>query len=100
MSQISSSRPKNPFQQPVSWLYSLWKFSRPHTIIGTSLSVLALYLLAFALTDSRITLAHLGQLLGAWIACICGNVYIVGLNQLEDVAIDQINKPPPPSSSR
>jgi homogentisate phytyltransferase/homogentisate geranylgeranyltransferase len=30
---------------------------------------------------------------GAWIACLCGNVYIVGLNQLEDVEIDRINKP-------
>jgi homogentisate phytyltransferase/homogentisate geranylgeranyltransferase len=29
----------------------------------------------------------------ALLACLCGNVYIVGLNQLEDVGIDQINKP-------
>jgi homogentisate phytyltransferase/homogentisate geranylgeranyltransferase len=27
------------------------------------------------------------------LACLCGNVYIVGLNQLEDIAIDRINKP-------
>ncbi|MGK7876081.1 MAG: homogentisate phytyltransferase [Xenococcaceae cyanobacterium] len=93
MSQISSSRPKILFQQPASWLYSLWKFSRPHTIIGTSLSVLALYLIALATTGSSVTAANLGEFLGAWIACLCGNIYIVGLNQLEDVAIDKINKP-------
>ena len=93
MSQISSSSRKNLLQQPISWLYSFWKFSRPHTITGTSLSVIALYLIALATTGSSITLANFGQFLGAWIACLCGNVYIVGLNQLQDVAIDKINKP-------
>lgn len=73
-----------------SWLYSLWKFSRPHTIIGTTLSVLGLYLVAVGITNSSFSLI---TPLGAWISCICGNVYIVGLNQLEDVAIDKINKP-------
>ena len=92
MSQTSASSPKKLFHLP-SWLYSLWKFSRPHTIIGTSLSVLALYAIAIATTDSSITIANLGQLLGATLACWCGNIYIVGLNQLEDVAIDKINKP-------
>jgi homogentisate phytyltransferase/homogentisate geranylgeranyltransferase len=105
MSQIS---PKtsihsqiNPFHQPADWLYSFWKFSRPHTIIGTSLSVLGLYAIALATTSSdadalwRNVLASSSwmQLLGAWMACLCGNVYIVGLNQLEDVEIDRINKP-------
>jgi homogentisate phytyltransferase/homogentisate geranylgeranyltransferase len=32
-------------------------------------------------------------ILGAWIPCLCGNVYIVGLNQLSDIEIDRINKP-------
>lgn len=93
MSQILSTRPRKLLQEPGSWLYSFWKFSRPHTIIGTSLSVLSLYAIALATTSSSITATNLGQLLGAWLACLCGNVYIVGLNQLEDVAIDQINKP-------
>jgi homogentisate phytyltransferase / homogentisate geranylgeranyltransferase len=91
MTQISGSRPVNFWKNPTSWLYSFWKFSRPHTIIGTSLSVFSLYLIAIAFSDSAI--ANLGQLLGAWLACLCGNLYIVGLNQLEDVAIDEINKP-------
>jgi homogentisate phytyltransferase/homogentisate geranylgeranyltransferase len=97
MSQISPSSSTsshiNPFAQPSEWLYACWKFSRPHTIIGTSLSVLALYLIILATGGSSITLESLGQLLGALLACLCGNVYIVGLNQLEDVEIDQINKP-------
>jgi homogentisate phytyltransferase/homogentisate geranylgeranyltransferase len=91
--QTSSASPIKLFQQPGEWLYAFWKFSRPHTIIGTSLSVLALYLITLATTGSSFTVQSLEQLLGAWLACLCGNVYIVGLNQLEDVEIDQINKP-------
>lgn len=86
-----SQRAFTPFEK--TWLYSLWKFSRPHTIIGTSLSVFALYLIALATTSAIVSSNSLFQLLGVWVACLCGNVYIVGLNQLEDVAIDQINKP-------
>lgn len=91
--QTSSVSPINLLEQPSEWLYAFWKFSRPHTIIGTSLSVLALYLIVLATTTSHVTAESLGQLLGAMLACLCGNVYIVGLNQLEDVEIDQINKP-------
>ncbi|NWF59777.1 MAG: homogentisate phytyltransferase [Fischerella sp.] len=86
-----------------SWLYALWKFSRPHTIIGTSLSVLGLYLIAVAVGNSNSSPFSqpptLFPPLAAWIACLCGNVYIVGLNQLEDVAIDKINKPHLPLAS-
>lgn len=77
----------------MTWVSSFWKFSRPHTIIGTSLSVLALYLISISTTDSNITLVNLAQMLAVWFACICGNIYIVGLNQLYDIEIDRINKP-------
>lgn len=96
----------NLFQQPSQWFYAFWKFSRPHTIIGTSLSVLALYVITLATTFDQATLLHnlasstsWLQLLGTWIACLSGNIYIVGLNQLEDVEIDQINKPDLPVAS-
>ncbi|MBD1930917.1 homogentisate phytyltransferase [Funiculus sociatus] len=83
----------HPVQQRVPWLYAFWKFSRPHTIIGTSLSVVALYLMAIALSSTSVIGDSVVQLLGSWIACLGGNIYIVGLNQLEDVEIDKINKP-------
>jgi homogentisate phytyltransferase/homogentisate geranylgeranyltransferase len=78
------------------WLYALWKFARPHTIIGTSLSVWGVYVLTYAIAGRNLSLL---PPLGAWIACLCGNVYIVGLNQLEDIAIDKINKPHLPIAS-
>lgn len=94
MSQISPpSSQIRLFQQPIDWLYSFWKFSRPHTILGTSLSVFALYVITLATMSEGFTWQSFGQLLGTWLACLLGNVYIVGLNQLEDVEIDQINKP-------
>lgn len=83
----------------MSWIYSLWKFSRPHTVIGTSLSVFALYIIAIAATNYTITWTNLGQALATLIACLCGNIYIVGLNQLFDADIDKINKPNLPLAS-
>jgi homogentisate phytyltransferase / homogentisate geranylgeranyltransferase len=81
---------------------ALWKFSRPHTIIGTTLSVCGLALMAFALTKNAQFVSiptYLLSVLIGWFACICGNIYIVGLNQLEDVEIDLINKPHLPLAS-
>lgn len=80
-------------------LNSFWKFSRPHTIIGTSLSVLALYFISLGTTSNEITVINLEQMLAVWFACLCGNIYIVGLNQLYDIEIDRINKPDLPLAS-
>jgi len=74
-------------------LGALWRFSRPHTIVGTAVSIVALYLIAVD------TLPGLGVGDGAWdlfwtlVAGLAVNVYIVGLNQIEDVDIDRVNKP-------
>jgi homogentisate phytyltransferase / homogentisate geranylgeranyltransferase len=95
----------------MSFLSSLWQFSRPHTIIGTTLSVVALYLITIASlapeviatnhipTDTIFSLVNLQLILTAWLACICGNIYIVGLNQLYDIEIDRVNKPHLPLAS-
>jgi homogentisate phytyltransferase/homogentisate geranylgeranyltransferase len=99
MSQTSLNTPKNFWTDPLSWFSSLWDFSRPHTIVGTSLSVLALFLIALATLENTLDINNIKDLLIAWIACLCGNVYIVGLNQLEDQEIDQINKPYLPLAS-
>ncbi|MGQ9838820.1 MAG: homogentisate phytyltransferase [Cyanobacteriota bacterium] len=73
----------------------LWRFARPHTIYGTSASVLGLYLLAGFVAEGSWEqwLSTLPSLLLVWIACLAANVYIVGLNQLMDIEIDRINKP-------
>ncbi len=87
----------------MSFLSSLWQFSRPHTIIGTTLSVIALYLIAIATNNipasTILSDQHLQLIFAAWLACICGNIYIVGLNQLYDIEIDRVNKPHLPLAS-
>jgi homogentisate phytyltransferase/homogentisate geranylgeranyltransferase len=94
ISSFSSTAVDSSSNQPTKpWFYPYWKFSRPHTVIGTTCSVIGLYLIAIASVNQTINLALIWQLLGAWVACLGGNIYIVGLNQIEDVEIDQINKP-------
>ena len=71
----------------------LWRFSRPHTIVGTTLSVLALYAIAVTRLAGGELDAGLFDLFWTLVAAWCVNVFIVGINQLEDVEIDRINKP-------
>ncbi len=75
----------------------LWKFSRPHTIIGTTLSLGALYVLALGYGGG--SFRGVGLYLLSLSACLGANVFIVGLNQLTDIPIDRINKPGLPLAS-
>lgn len=95
-SSASSPTQRSWLQARFPWLYAFWKFSRPHTIIGTTLSVIGVYLITLA---EGAAVAPTWAWLPTVLACLCGNVYIVGLNQLEDVAIDRINKPHLPLAS-
>lgn len=67
----------------------LWSFSRPHTIIGSVISIYTLYTIV---CNNRESL-YLPYLLLALLLGICCNVFIVGINQIADVEIDHINKP-------
>lgn len=70
-------------------LITLWKFSRPHTIIGSVVSILTLYCIVCQHQESQ-CLPYLLMALTIGITC---NVFIVGVNQIADVKIDTINKP-------
>jgi homogentisate phytyltransferase/homogentisate geranylgeranyltransferase len=72
---------------------ALWGFTRPHTIIGTTLSVIGLYVIVVAELPGAGLGTGLGNLGWTLVAAWCVNVYIVGVNQLEDVEIDRVNKP-------
>lgn len=67
----------------------VWKFSRPHTIIGSVISITTLYLYAYHSPE----IFNYSLLIQALIVGITCNIFIVGINQVQDVEIDRINKP-------
>jgi homogentisate phytyltransferase/homogentisate geranylgeranyltransferase len=67
----------------------LWRFSRPHTLVGTFVSAVGLYLIAVHVLP-RSGLDHLFWVIVAGAGV---NLAIVGVNQITDVEIDRINKP-------
>lgn len=71
------------------------RFGRAHTLIGTSLSLLALYLMA----ARHVGMHDWAMFALSLFSCLAANVYITGLNQLTDVDIDKINKPYLPLAS-
>ncbi|MBK6903803.1 MAG: homogentisate phytyltransferase [Saprospirales bacterium] len=75
----------------MSFLRNFIRFSRLHTVVGTTLSISALY--ALALSYSAYEDLHLSLLALTLMSCLGANIYIVGLNQITDVEIDRINKP-------
>lgn len=82
----------------VNWFSAFWRFTRPHTIIGSGLSVTSVSLLAIE-SVSDLNLKFVIGLFKAIIPALCMNVYIVGLNQLYDIEIDKVNKPNLPLAS-
>jgi homogentisate phytyltransferase/homogentisate geranylgeranyltransferase len=83
--------------QPLHAVSVLWRFSRPHTLIGTFFSITALYFLSgFGNPDFNESLVE-QPALGIWaltlLCCAACNIYITGLNQWADVELDRINKP-------
>ena len=68
----------------------LWDFGRPHTLIGSTLSITTLYLLA---SGKFLAVQYLDTFFLTLVAALACNVFITGLNQIVDVEMDKINKP-------
>ncbi|KAK9097857.1 hypothetical protein Syun_024902 [Stephania yunnanensis] len=75
-----------------------YRFSRPHTVIGTAMSIISVSLLAIERLSDFSPLFFTG-LCEAIVAALFMNIYIVGLNQLYDIEIDKVNKPYLPLAS-
>jgi len=91
-SQPASSQ-QSAGNKVVAFQKAFWKFLRPHTIRGTILGSTAVT--ARALIESPVVLdwALLPRAALGVLALLCGNGYIVGINQIYDVDIDAVNKP-------
>ncbi|XP_074563806.1 putative homogentisate phytyltransferase 2, chloroplastic isoform X1 [Curcuma longa] len=72
---------------------SCWRFLRPHTIRGTTLGSIALVSKALIENPNLINWWLTFKAFYGLVALICGNGYIVGINQIYDIGIDKVNKP-------
>jgi glutamate mutase epsilon subunit len=76
---------------------ALYKFTRPHTIRGTVLASVAGTTRALIDTPGAIATVNWGTMLpravAGMIALLLGNFFIVGINQIYDKEIDEMNKP-------
>lgn len=76
---------------------ALYKFSRPHTIRGSILASIAGTIRALVDTPGAIANANypvmLPTALIGMVSLLLGNVFIVGINQIYDKEIDEMNKP-------
>ncbi|KAI3803142.1 hypothetical protein L1987_31291 [Smallanthus sonchifolius] len=99
-SAVSEQQPVDP--DPTSPQHSLpnafYRFSRPHTVIGTTLSIVSVSLLAVQKLSDFSRLFFIG-VFEAIVAAFFMNIYIVGLNQLSDIEINKVNKPYLPLAS-
>lgn len=90
---IASNSPL-PLPQRISLFYdAFWRFLRPHTIRGTFLGTSALVTRALLENPSLINWLLLPKALRGLLALLCGNGFIVGINQIYDHGIDKVNKP-------
>lgn len=71
----------------------VWKFTRPHTIIGSAMAVPSLHFLAAPSLAAAMSVQNWIALVVAMIPACLMNLYITGLNQITDVEIDKVNKP-------
>ncbi|KAG1358934.1 putative homogentisate phytyltransferase 1, chloroplastic [Cocos nucifera] len=79
-------------------LDAFYRFSRPHTVIGTIIGIVSVSLLPVqSIADFSPT--YFMGLLKALVPAVCMNIYVVGLNQLFDIEIDKVNKPRLPLAS-
>lgn len=80
-------------QQRSGLAFALYKFTRPHTIRGTILGSVSGCARAVIESPNAIDWALIPRAVIGMFALLFGNAFIVGINQIYDVRLDQINKP-------
>ena len=86
-------------KEKLSYPLILWRFTRPHTLIGSAIAIPSIHLLSASSISTIFSTQFVYSILYALIPSLLMNVYITGLNQLTDVNIDKINKPTLPLAS-
>lgn len=91
--EVALDLPDDIPKEKLAFPVVLWRFTRPHTIIGSALAIPALHMLAAPTLKDAFTKASIISALFAMVPSLLMNLYITGLNQITDVEIDKINKP-------
>ena len=78
-------------------LLALLRFARPHTVIATTCQTAGVFIIVAA--AGGLTAGWAALLIWTWLGSQAANLYVVGLNQLVDAPIDQLNKPILPLAS-
>lgn len=74
----------------INKLYSLYKFTRPHTLHAAIISMLSIYIKIIIIDNIY---PNIYELLNVIFIILSGSFFCVGINQLFDIEIDKINKP-------
>lgn len=83
---------QSPLKKIESSLKLVYKFSRPHTIKGTMLASFMGVTRALLENPNKFNSALVPRALIGLFALLCGNAYIVGINQIYDVKIDEVRQ--------
>nr|ACS34774.1 homogentisate phytylprenyltransferase [Artemisia sphaerocephala] len=92
-SQVGAAGSDPSLNKVADFKDAFWRFLRPHTIRGTALGSVSLVTRALLENPDLIRWSLVFKALSGLIALICGNGYIVGINQIYDIGIDKVNKP-------
>ncbi len=83
---------QSPLKKIESSLKLVYKFSRPHTIKGTMLASFMGVTRALLENPNKFNTALVPRAAIGLFALLCGNAYIVGINQIYDVKIDEVRQ--------
>lgn len=90
-SETPSPASESAVERVSQFLNAFWKFLRPHTIRGTVLGSISVTARALIENPAAINWTLLPRALIGVLALLCGNGFIVGINQIYDVKIDKVN---------
>lgn len=83
---------QSPLKKIESSLKLVYKFCRPHTIKGTMLASFMGVTRALLENPNKFNTALVPRAVIGLFALLCGNAYIVGINQIYDVKIDEVRQ--------
>lgn len=93
LSAVTTAESGEERSKLLSFPLVIWRFTRPHTLIGSALAIPAIHAMAAPSYTAAASVSSIVSIIYTTTAALFMNLYITGLNQITDVEIDKINKP-------